>query len=108
VTRSGRIAHLFGTRPGEPFSLAWFREPGLAHWVRAGLCTRRYEAVLVYSSAMATHAPPGPDAPLRIVAMVDLDSEKWRAYAASARRASGWSGRGRRSLRHARARGGVA
>jgi polysaccharide biosynthesis protein PslH len=85
VTRSGRIARtLFGTRPGEPLSLAWFHEPGLARWVRAGLGARRYEAVLVYSSAMATYVPPGPGGPLRILDMVDVDSEKWRAYAASA------------------------
>ena len=85
VTRSGRIARtLFGTRPGEPLSLAWFHEPGLARWVRAGLGARRYEAVLIYSSAMATYVPPGPGGPLRILDMVDVDSEKWRAYAASA------------------------
>ena len=85
VTRSGRIARtLFGTRPGEPLSLAWFHEPGLARWVRAGLSARRYEAVLVYSSAMATYVSPGPGGPLRILDMVDVDSEKWRAYAASA------------------------
>jgi sugar transferase (PEP-CTERM/EpsH1 system associated) len=85
VTRGGRIARtLFGTRPGEPLSLAWFHEPGLARWVRAGLGARRYEAVLVYSSAMATYVPPGAGGPLRILDMVDVDSEKWRAYAASA------------------------
>jgi sugar transferase (PEP-CTERM/EpsH1 system associated) len=85
VTRRGRIARtLFGTRPGEPLSLAWFHEPGLARWVRAGLGARHYEAVLVYSSAMATYVPPGPGGPPRILDMVDVDSEKWRAYAASA------------------------
>jgi len=85
VTRSGRIVRtFFGTRPGEPLSLAWFHEPGLARWVRTGLGARRYEAVLVYSSAMAAYVPPGPGWPLRILDMVDVDSEKWRAYAASA------------------------
>jgi sugar transferase (PEP-CTERM/EpsH1 system associated) len=85
VTRSGRIVRtFFGTRPGEPLSLAWFHEPGLARWVRTGLGARRYEAVLVYSSAMAAYVPPGPGGPLRILDMVDVDSEKWRAYAASA------------------------
>lgn len=84
VTRGGRIARtLLGTRPGQPLSLAWFHEPGLARWVRAGLDARRYEAVLVYSSAMAAYVPPAPDGPLCILDMVDVDSEKWRAYAAS-------------------------
>lgn len=85
VTRSGRIARtLFGTRPGQPLSLAWFHEPGLARWVRTSLVTRRYEAVMVYSSAMAAYVPPGHGGPLRILDMVDVDSEKWRAYAQSA------------------------
>lgn len=84
VTRNGRIARtLFGTRPGQPLSLAWFHEPGLARWVRSCLHARRYDAVLVYSSAMATYVPPQPGGPLRILDMVDVDSEKWRAYAAS-------------------------
>jgi sugar transferase (PEP-CTERM/EpsH1 system associated) len=85
VTRNGRIARtLLGTRPGQPLSLAWFHEPGLARWVRSAFRARRYEAVLVYSSVMATYVPPGPGGPLRILDMVDVDSEKWRAYAASA------------------------
>lgn len=84
VTRGGRIARtLLGTRPGKPLTLAWFHEPGLARWVRAGLAARRYDAVLVYSSAMATYVPPQPGGPLCILDMVDVDSEKWRAYAAS-------------------------
>jgi sugar transferase (PEP-CTERM/EpsH1 system associated) len=86
VTRGGRIARtLLGTRPGQPLSLAWFHEPGLARWVRAGLGARHYEAVLAYSSAMATYVPAGLGGPLRILDMVDVDSEKWRAYAASER-----------------------
>jgi sugar transferase (PEP-CTERM/EpsH1 system associated) len=84
VTRNGRIARtLFGTRPGQPLSLAWFHEPRLARWVRAGLDARRYDAVMVYSSAMAAYVPRLPDAPLQILDMVDVDSEKWRAYAAT-------------------------
>jgi len=85
VTRGGRIARtLLGTRPGQPLSLTWFHEPGLARWVRSGLGAQRYEAVVVYSSAMAAYVPPGPGGPLRILDMVDVDSEKWRAYAAVA------------------------
>ena len=80
VTRNRRIARtLFGTRPGQPLSLAWFHEPGLARWVRSCLRARRYEAVLAYSSAMATYIPQGTGGPLRILDMVDVDSEKWRA-----------------------------
>ena len=84
VTRGGRIARtLFGTRPGQPLSLAWFHEPGLARWVKAGLAAQRYDAVMVYSSAMAAYIPSRHDGVPRILDMVDVDSEKWRAYAQS-------------------------
>jgi sugar transferase (PEP-CTERM/EpsH1 system associated) len=84
VTRNGRIARtLFGTRPGQPLSLAWFHEPGLARWVRDSLGAGRHDAVMVYSSAMAAYVPPRPGGPVQILDMVDVDSEKWRAYAAT-------------------------
>lgn len=78
---------LLRTRPGLPLSLGWFHEPGLFGWAQQGLAARRYDAVLVYSSAMAPYAM-GPAARAsgarRVLDMVDVDSEKWRAYAAGA------------------------
>ena len=74
-------------RPGLPLTLGWFHEPGLSAWARGGLAEGRYGAVFVYSSAMAPYAmgpaSRGP-APRRVLDMVDVDSEKWRAYAAGA------------------------
>jgi sugar transferase (PEP-CTERM/EpsH1 system associated) len=75
-------------RPGLPITLGWFHEPGLAAWVRRGLAERRWEAALVYSSAMAPYVM-GPEAERaglrRVLDMVDIDSEKWRAYAEGAK-----------------------
>ncbi len=75
-------------RPGLPLSLGWFHEPGLFRWAQRGLAERRYDAVFVYSSAMAPYAM-GPAAAQsgarRVLDMVDVDSEKWQAYAAGAR-----------------------
>ncbi|WP_439576649.1 TIGR03087 family PEP-CTERM/XrtA system glycosyltransferase [Elioraea sp.] len=75
-------------RPGQPLSLGWFHHPMLAAWVRQGLCDRRWDAALVYSSAMAPYVM-GPEAHRpdfrRVLDMVDVDSAKWQAYAAGAK-----------------------
>jgi sugar transferase (PEP-CTERM/EpsH1 system associated) len=89
VGRRGQAARaLLRVRPGLPLTYGWFHEPGLAAWVRAGLAERRWDAAFVYSSAMAPYVM-GPEAARtrmrRVLDMVDVDSEKWLAYAASAR-----------------------
>ncbi|WP_043343383.1 TIGR03087 family PEP-CTERM/XrtA system glycosyltransferase [Belnapia moabensis] len=75
-------------RPGLPLSLGWFHEPSLFRWAQEGLAARRYAAAFVYSSAMAPYAM-GADVRAsgaqRVLDMVDVDSEKWLAYAADAR-----------------------
>ncbi|MBR0651050.1 TIGR03087 family PEP-CTERM/XrtA system glycosyltransferase [Roseomonas terrae] len=77
---------LRGLRPGQPMSLGWFRDASLAAWVRQGLAEGRYDAVVAYSSAMAPYVL-GPElrGVRRVLDMVDVDSEKWLAYAADAR-----------------------
>ncbi len=75
-------------RPGLPITLGWFHHPTLAAWVAAGLASRRWDAAFVYSSAMAPYVM-GPAAERagmrRVLDMVDIDSEKWRAYAEGAK-----------------------
>ncbi len=82
--RAAAARALLRWRPGLPLSLGWFHEPRLYAWAQAGLAARRYDAVFVYSSAMAPYAA-GPLGPRCVLDMVDVDSEKWRAYAADAR-----------------------
>ncbi len=80
--RQRMLRALLGARPGRPLTLDWFDEPGLRRWAREGLAAGRYEAVFVYSSAMAPYAMgPWARGPRRVLDMVDVDSEKWRAYA---------------------------
>lgn len=71
-------------RPGLPLTLGWFHDPSLAAWVRQGIGARRWDAAFVYSSAMAPYVM-GPAAAqgigCRVLDLVDVDSEKWRAYA---------------------------
>jgi sugar transferase (PEP-CTERM/EpsH1 system associated) len=78
---------LLRIRPGQPLSLGWFHDPALAAWVSRGLQEHRWDATLVYSSAMAPYVmtPSVQRGRLRrVLDMVDVDSEKWRAYAATA------------------------
>jgi sugar transferase (PEP-CTERM/EpsH1 system associated) len=79
---------LLRCRPGAPLSLGWFHHAGLREWVEQGLAAGRYDGILVYSGAMAPYVM-GPAARRpglrRVLDLVDVDSEKWRAYAADAR-----------------------
>ncbi len=76
---------LLRARPGAPLSLGWFYDRALESWVRAGLREGRWDAAFVYSSTMAPYVM-GQEARLfRVLDMVDVDSAKWAAYAASAR-----------------------
>lgn len=89
VAKGGRAARaLLGLRPGRSLTQGWFANAPLARWVDAGLAEGRWQAAFVYSSAMAPyvmHPPSGAPAPWRVLDMVDVDSEKWRAYAAAGR-----------------------
>ena len=72
-------------RPGKPLTPGWFYNADLASWVRQGLASGRYDAVFAYSAAMAPYliGQPGfSPRQSRVLDLVDVDSEKWRAYAA--------------------------
>src|SRR5207237_5577147 len=75
-------------RRGQPLTLGYFHDARLANWVARKLARHRFDAIYVYCSAMAQYAMAA-EAPRRILDMVDVDSEKWAAYAAGSR----WSGR---------------
>ena len=78
---------LLRVRHGLPLTLGWFHAPALRDWVLAGLAARRYDAVFVYSSAMAQYvldAAGWQHVRRSVLDLVDVDSEKWLAYAADA------------------------
>ncbi len=77
-----------GTSLGE----AYFRDPVLAAWTGDVLRKVRPRAAFLYSSVMAQYlADAGPLRPDRVVMdFVDVDSDKWRQYAASARGPARW------------------
>ena len=67
-------------RPGRPLTLDVFHNGALKQWVAQTLRGGRISRIFVFSSAMAGYVQNYHDCP-RILDMVDIDSEKWRAYA---------------------------
>ncbi|HET9252928.1 MAG TPA: TIGR03087 family PEP-CTERM/XrtA system glycosyltransferase, partial [Candidatus Eisenbacteria bacterium] len=84
VYRDSRVALLragLALATGEPLSVAAFRSAELREKVRSVLARERIDAVIVFSSAMAQYVPRPAPVPV-LLDMVDVDSEKWRAYGA--------------------------
>jgi sugar transferase (PEP-CTERM/EpsH1 system associated) len=70
---------------GRPLTLAYFDDRRLKRWVDRTLAAHAIDLIYVYSTAMAPYVIDVAH-PHRVLDMVDIDSEKWRAYA----HASAW------------------
>ncbi len=100
--RRAKLASLRGLLSGEALSLPYYRDAGLAAWVRDLVARERIAAVLVFSSTMAQYAQ---DLGLPVfVDFVDMDSAKWRDYAPQHRWPLSWlyAREGRRLLAYER------
>ncbi len=73
---------------GEPVTIRHYRRRGMAAFV-AGLARRSLDGVFVFSSAMAAYGLAVPAA-RRVIDFVDVDSDKWRQYAARRRPPARW------------------
>ena len=71
-------------RHGKPLSLGYFHDRRLQRWVDAKLATGTIDRVFVFSSSMAGYVMHAKGV-RRILDMVDVNSEKWTAYAETAR-----------------------
>ncbi len=83
--RRARLTALARFRPGRPLSLDYFRSAPLTRWVRRTLAHARVDAILAFSSSMAPYVMHAPGPARRLLDMVDVDSEKFAAYAETAR-----------------------
>jgi len=82
--RAQRLKALLRLRRRQPLSLGYFQDRRLQRWVDAKLADGAIDSVYVFSSAMAGYVMHAKVA-RRVLDMVDVDSEKWTAYAETAR-----------------------
>ncbi|ROR34742.1 TIGR03087 family PEP-CTERM/XrtA system glycosyltransferase [Inmirania thermothiophila] len=85
----GRRRAALGLLRGEALTLAWYRDPALAAWVRETVARHRIEAALAFSSGVAPYALV-PGLRRRVLDLVDVDSDKWRQYAEGRGGAARW------------------
>jgi len=76
-----RLGALTGLVSAQALTLGYYRHPGMTAWVRQRLKTG-VRRVVCYSSAMARFVIDTRQVS-RVMDFVDMDSDKWRQYAAS-------------------------
>jgi polysaccharide biosynthesis protein PslH len=84
ATLNRRLATLLclrGLLTGDALSVTYFRDRGLMRWVRDVVARVKPAMTFVYSSNMAPYVLDLPRFSPLVVDLVDVDSEKWRAYA---------------------------
>jgi sugar transferase (PEP-CTERM/EpsH1 system associated) len=79
--RSARIRSLGALLTNRSLSLDYYRDRTLQHWVDELMQRVKIDRVLVFSSAMTQYVEAYSDT-TRVVDFVDVDSDKWRQYAA--------------------------
>jgi len=77
---SRRLRALVRARPGQPLTLDYFRDDRLSSWITATVAEHKIRRAFVFSSSMAPYAAALGGS--RVLDLVDLDSGKWREYAA--------------------------
>jgi sugar transferase (PEP-CTERM/EpsH1 system associated) len=85
---SKRVRALGGFARGTSFSEACFRDARMTRWVAKTLRDHSVSKGFVFSSAMAPYLAETPIS--KIVDIVDVDSEKWRVYAAQSSWPMNW------------------
>ena len=84
--RRATLTCLSGLVTGEALSVTFYRDRGLANWVRETIRKVRPEVLFVSSSNMTPYVLDlRGSARVFLMDVVDVDSEKWRAYAQAAR-----------------------
>ena len=84
-----KIKSLQGLLTGEPLSLPYYKNQTMQNWVNKTIKTHSIKKVLIFSSVMAQFINKTHDVEM-IVDFVDVDSDKWRQYAASKNGLGAW------------------
>lgn len=77
---TARARSLTGLLRGEPLTVGYFRDEKLGQWVADTVRSRNPSRAFIFCSAMANYIRDDRSS-IRILDMIDLDSEKWRQYA---------------------------
>ncbi|HHM06085.1 MAG TPA: TIGR03087 family PEP-CTERM/XrtA system glycosyltransferase [Gammaproteobacteria bacterium] len=89
--RRARLRSLPYLLSRRPLSLPYYRDAAMARWVSGMLARFDMARVFVYSGAMAQYVCGRKYSRLhRVIDLVDVDSEKWRQYAARHRWPMSW------------------
>jgi sugar transferase (PEP-CTERM/EpsH1 system associated) len=99
-----KMRALARARPGRPLMPDFYYAPALQRWVDATLARVGIDIVYIYTVAMAPYVMARRDARL-ILDALDIDSEKWREYAAKTKwpMRAVWAREGRNLLAYERA-----
>ncbi|MCC6201473.1 MAG: TIGR03087 family PEP-CTERM/XrtA system glycosyltransferase [Gammaproteobacteria bacterium] len=103
---SSRIRGVTGLLRGEALGLPYYRRASMQAWVRRKVFAEGTRRAVIYSSTMAQYLDGPEFGPVcRVLDMVDVDSQKWTAYAARKPWPASWLYRreGERLLRFERA-----
>lgn len=84
-----KLRALLTVLTSHPLSLGYFGSWKMRRLVKRALNKQKFDAVFVYSSAMAQYVPPKWRSQT-IVDLVDVDSEKWREYAERTETPKSW------------------
>jgi sugar transferase (PEP-CTERM/EpsH1 system associated) len=84
-----KIKSLQGLLTGVALSLPYYKSQAMQLWVNKTIKTRSIKKVLIFSSVMAQFINKTHDVEM-IVDFVDVDSDKWRQYAASKKGLGAW------------------
>ena len=101
--RTARLRSLGGLASGEALTLGYYRDAGLTRWVERTVAEHGIDRAVIFSSAMSQYVEGLPG--VRLIAdLVDVDSEKFAAYADAHRWPLSWLYRreARRLLAHER------
>ena len=86
---AGRVRSLGALVGGRSLSFDYYRDAAMQAWVDQAMAAHQIERVLVFSSPMAQYAQAYPKA-RRVVDFCDVDSDKWRQYAAKKQWPMSW------------------
>lgn len=77
--RQAKFASLTGLLTNEALTLPYYRHSGLSRWVGETVSNNVIHTAVAFSSAMAQYVPR--DMRIKLMDMVDVDSDKWAQYA---------------------------